>query len=128
MSRKVLVRQGVPLTLRHSKGEWNTLFNGLLKRVDGTDARREQRRKVRRSVSRDRLIRSPITHITSVFIYTSPAPAGSFLELGEQSQAGSSSKGIMRRGTAPSDQELAPLPITASPRQPQWWVGVREAD
>jgi len=29
MSGEVLVRQGVPLTLRLSKGEWNTFFNGL---------------------------------------------------------------------------------------------------
>jgi len=33
MSGKVLVRQSVPLTLRHSKGEWNTFFNGLLEPV-----------------------------------------------------------------------------------------------
>ena len=30
MSGKVRVGQGVPLTLRHSKGGWNTFFNGLL--------------------------------------------------------------------------------------------------
>jgi hypothetical protein len=35
MSGEVLMRQGVPLTLRLSKGEWNTFFNGLLSRGTG---------------------------------------------------------------------------------------------
>jgi hypothetical protein len=39
MSGVVLVRQGVPLTLRLSKGEWNTFFNGLLIRSQARFAR-----------------------------------------------------------------------------------------